>query len=321
LEGVDLEVLARRYRFHGGQIRRAMRTALDLAQRDPQGLRGEVLERISRGMLPEALDRFSTQPPKSALGLEALILPPPAQEALDAFMSACKHRLWVQEAWGFSRRISTGRGVTALFNGEPGTGKTFAAGLLAKALDMPFYQINLAQIVDKYIGETEKHLEHIFQSAQAQQALLLFDEADALFARRVAQVHSSNDRHANIQTNHLLQQIEAFDGVCILTTNLENNMDVAFVRRIQFRVDFPRPDAPTRARIWRSLLPAEAPVEGLVDFEGLGEEFEMSGGHIRNALLRSAYRARQLGRGLSMELLREAAVAEYRATGRLLHSS
>jgi len=235
-------------------------------------------------------------------------------------IAACRNRSWVLDQWGFARRMPLGHGITALFDGEPGTGKTLTAQIIASELRLPLYRINMAQVVDKYVGETEKHIERIFAAAHAVNAVLLFDEADALFARRV-KVDTAMDRFANLQTNTLLQEMESYDGVVLLTSNLEGNIDPAFQRRIQFRVSFPVPDARDRARLWRKLLPEEVPLEAPLPFESLGERFELSGGYIRNALLRAAYRAREARQDLSLAVIEEVTAEECKAAGKLYRSA
>jgi SpoVK/Ycf46/Vps4 family AAA+-type ATPase len=315
-----LDVLARKYRFSAHQIGVAVAMGLaDLEDGEGDPSVDEALERAARALLPPQLERLSVKVP-SDLSFSDLVLPLEARQQLEEFVAACRHRLWVLENWGFGRRLVRGHGIAAMFNGESGTGKTLAAGILAHEIGRPMYRVNLSQLVDKYVGETEKNIERIFQAAQAVQAILLFDEADALFSQRV-QVGSSMDRFANLQTNTLLQEIEAYDGISILTTNLDRNIDPAFRRRIQFHVEFPFPAADERAELWRRLLPASVPTDGSLDFRRLGARFEISGGNIRNALLRGAYRAREHDRPLAMADVEEAAAFECRAAGKLVKTS
>ena len=180
-------------------------------------------------------------------------------------------------------------GLSALFSGPPGTGKTMVAGLIARELTLELYQIDLSRVVSKYVGETEKNLAEVFDAADWGNVLLLFDEADALFSRRT-DVKSSNDRFANMEINYLLQRLERFEGVSILTTNLEGSIDTAFKRRLSFRVGFPMPDAAEREVLWKRMVPSEAPVEAL-DVAALAQAYEFTGGNIRNTMLRAAYLA------------------------------
>ena len=170
--------------------------------------------------------------------------------------------------WGFAAKYSRGLGLTALFSGASGTGKTMAAEVLAHALDLDVYQIDLAGLVSKYIGETEKNLKRVFDAAEDSGAILLFDEADALFGKRT-EVKDSHDRYANLEVSYLLQRMEAYRGLAILTTNMRQAIDAAFLRRIRFVIEFPFPDAAHRARIWQNVFPASTPISGL-DPERLG---------------------------------------------------
>jgi SpoVK/Ycf46/Vps4 family AAA+-type ATPase len=215
--------------------------------------------------------------------------------------------------------LSYGRGLSCLFSGPPGTGKTMMAGLIAKSLGRQLWRVDVSRLVSKWIGETEKNLAKIFEEARRAQVVLLFDEADSLFAKRT-QVKSSHDRNANMEVNFLLQKMENHDGVTILTTNMLNSIDEAFLRRIRFRVTFPVPDPALRALLWERMLPSRAPVCDDIQFEVLGTQFEMSGGHIRNAVLRGAFAAASSGTHIGHTHLFDAAVAEAREMGRLVRS-
>ena len=219
--------------------------------------------------------------------------------------------------WGFGRAMPNGRALSAMFSGPSGTGKTMVAGLIAKDLGVELYRVDLSRVVSKYIGETEERLGALFSEAAQVGAALLFDEADSLFSQRT-EVKSSNDRYANLEVNYLLQRLEEFDGVVILTTNFATSIDEAFVRRVRFRVPFPFPSAQERERLWEVMLPPELPQddEG-IDFAWLGQGFELSGGHVRNAVLRGAMYAATADQPLSMRMLYEAAAAEYRELGKL----
>jgi SpoVK/Ycf46/Vps4 family AAA+-type ATPase len=226
------------------------------------------------------------------------------------------------DEWGFGRLMQTGRALSAMFSGPSGTGKTMVAGLIAKDLGVELYRVDLSRVMSKYIGETEERLGALFSEASQVGAALLFDEADSLFGQRT-EIKSSNDRYANLEVNYLLQRLEEFDGVVILTTNFGSSIDDAFLRRLRFRVQFPFPSPKERARLWDVLLPREMPQddEGL-DVDWMGEAFELTGGHVRNAVLRAAMYAAE-GQsvdgkaGLSMRMLYDAAAAEYRELGKL----
>jgi SpoVK/Ycf46/Vps4 family AAA+-type ATPase len=207
-----------------------------------------------------------------------------------------------------------------LLSGEPGTGKTLSAEVIAAELGMSLYRINPAKVVSKYVGETEKNLDQILGQAKSLHAILFFDEADALFATRVQRIESANDRFVNLETNFLLQQLERYEGLVILATNLETSIDQAFKRRIHYHVNIPFPDARARTEIWRNLLPERAPLAADVDFVRLGKIYELSGGHIKNAVMRAAYLAAERTVEISMALLMEAAEKECAAAGKLFQS-
>ena len=216
-----------------------------------------------------------------------------------------------------ARKVAKGLGLSALFSGPPGTGKTMVAGLIADELGLDLYQIDLSRIVSKYVGETEKNLAQLFDAAEAGHAILLFDEADSLFARRT-EVKSSVDRYANLEVNYLLQRMEQFAGITILTTNNDTAIDEAFRRRLSFRVDFPMPEADERQRLWQAMVPAEAALGPDIDWSRLAHKFVMSGGYIRNAVLRAAFLAAEDGGAITMGHLSRAAHLEYAAMGKVM---
>jgi SpoVK/Ycf46/Vps4 family AAA+-type ATPase len=237
-----------------------------------------------------------------------LVLPEEAMRQLREIADQVAGRPTVYGAWGFGRKLSRGRGITALFAGPSGTGKTLAAEVLAKHLGLDLYRIDLAGVVNKYIGETEKNLRRVFQAAQESGAILFFDEADALFGKRT-DVKDSHDRYANIEVNYLLQLMEDYRGLAILATNRKSSLDVAFLRRLRFLVDFPFPDAASRRRIWEKAFPAEAPVAGL-DYEVLSR-MEIPGGNIRNIALNAAFLAAGEGSPIGTVHVMQAARREY----------
>jgi SpoVK/Ycf46/Vps4 family AAA+-type ATPase len=214
----------------------------------------------------------------------------------------------VYNAWGFAAKSSRGLGISALFAGPSGTGKTMAAEVLANHLRLDLYRIDLSQVVSKYIGETEKNLRRVFEAAEGSGAILLFDEADALFGKR-SEVKDSHDRYANIEVSYLLQQMEAYRGLAILTTNMKNALDPAFLRRIRFVAQFPFPDAPDRAEIWRRIFPAETPTDHL-EIEKLAR-LNVAGGNIRNIALNAAFLAAGAGEPVRMNHLLRAVRSEY----------
>lgn len=239
--------------------------------------------------------------------LSDLVLPPTQTQQLAQIVRHLRQRQRVLGDWGFARGSARGLGLCALFTGESGTGKTLAAEAIAQAAGQGLCAIDLAQLVSKYIGETEKNLARVFDAAEASGAVLLFDEADALFGKR-SEVRDSHDRYANLEVSYLLQRIEAYQGLAVLTTNLRSALDRAFLRRIQFVVQFPFPDADARARLWQRQWPEAAPV-GELDTQALAR-LSLSGGHIRSAALSAAYEAADAGSPITHALVLAAAHAE-----------
>jgi SpoVK/Ycf46/Vps4 family AAA+-type ATPase len=219
-----------------------------------------------------------------------IVLPPDRLQQLREICNQLKYRARVYDEWGFDRKLSLGKGLNVLFAGPSGTGKTMAAEIMAGELGLDLYKIDLATVVSKYIGETEKNLARIFGEAETSNAILFFDEADALFGKR-SEVRDSHDRYANIEISYLLQRMEEYDGVAILATNLHKNMDEAFVRRMHFTVEFPFPDQTHRLRIWEKIWPAETPRAPGLDLDFMARRFEIAGGSIRNIALAAAFLA------------------------------
>lgn len=245
-----------------------------------------------------------------------LVLPADQFDQIVELVARVRHRRKVLETWGFGAKVGKGFGISALLSGPPGTGKTMVAGLIANELGLDLYQVDLSRIVSKYIGETEKNLALLFDAAESGHGILLFDEADSLFAKR-SEVKSSNDRYANLEVNYLLQRMEQFTGISLLTTNHETAIDEAFRRRLALHVRFPMPDAAQRSALWKAMIPGEADVEDNLDFERLGCEFAMSGGYVKNAVVRAAYLAADGGGSIGMSHLLRAAHAEYEALGKV----
>jgi hypothetical protein len=238
---------------------------------------------------------------------KVLVLPQPQLDTLHHLAAQVRNRMTVYETWGFSANGRRGLGVSALFSGESGTGKTLAAEVLAHDLALDLYRIDLSAVVSKYIGETEKNLKQVFDAAEEGGALLLFDEADALFGKR-GEVKDSHDRYANIEVGYLLQRMEEYQGLAILTTNLKSSMDRAFQRRLRFTVHFPFPDAEQREDIWRRIFPALTPTEDL-DHRKLAQ-LKVAGGNIRNIALNAAFLAAESKHAVTMEHLLRAAELE-----------
>jgi len=251
---------------------------------------------------------------------EDLVLPQDQVDAITELMARIRERRRVYEDWGFAAKVGKGLGTSALFSGPPGTGKTMVAALIARDLGLELYQVDLGKVVSKYIGETEKNLAALFDAAEAGHAVLLFDEADALFGKRT-EVKSSNDRYANLETNYLLQRLESFTGICLLTSNHETNIDPAFLRRLSLHLRFELPDAEERAHLWRAMIPKAAPVDDSVDVGALARRFAMSGGYIRNAALRAAFLAANEESAITAGHLERAARSEYEGMGKIAASS
>jgi SpoVK/Ycf46/Vps4 family AAA+-type ATPase len=246
---------------------------------------------------------------------EDIVLPVDQLSQLREICSQYKYQQVVYDEWGFGRKLSLGKGLNVLFSGHPGTGKTMAAEVIAGELRLDIYKIDLSQVVSKYIGETEKSLNRIFREAQASSSILFFDEADALFGKRT-EVKDSHDRYANIEVSYLLQKMEEYDGIAILATNLRQNMDEAFLRRMQFIVEFPFPDEESRRRIWEVLFPREAPIASDVDFPLLAREVRLAGGNIKNIGLAAAFYAAADGRVIRQQHLVRAVRREFQKMGR-----
>lgn len=249
-----------------------------------------------------------------------LVLPATQLEQLGAICSQARHASIVYGAWRFDRKLSLGRGLNAMFTGQPGTGKTMAAEVVAAELGVELLKIDLSQVVSKYIGETEKNLRELFEQAARAHAILFFDEADALLGKR-SDVKDAHDRYANTETAYLLQKMEEYPGITILATNLRQNMDAAFTRRMRFIVDFPFPDEADRLRIWQAVWPAEVPLGADVDLPLLARQFRLAGGSIRNVAVAAAFLAAEQEQSVSMRHLMLATRRELQKMGRLVDES
>jgi AAA+ superfamily predicted ATPase len=309
--------LASRFRIGPGTIERVIdyvATRRTVERRDEADFTGEI-DRSARQHIDVRLGKVATHIDRLARW-EQVALPEDVLDSIREFIGRLKHRRLVYESWGFEHKMATSRGLVALFYGPPGTGKTMVAGLIARELGLDLYRVDLARITSKWIGETEKNLAEVFDAAEDGQALVLFDEADSLFAKRT-EVKSSVDRYANLEVNYLLQRLDTFEGVAILTTNLEGSIDMAFKRRMSLRLSFPFPDEEMRIRLWAAHIPPEVPTLGDFDFADLARRFPMSGGYIRNSALRAAFLAAQESRPLAQEHLVRAISLEYRELGKL----
>lgn len=302
-----LEALSEQFRFSPAAIRTVWEEARPLSQESDAPHAAEILwniaRRHARGSLDELAQRLLAAP-----DWDDLVLPEPQKNILLQIAAQVSHRAKVHHEWGFDRGGARGLGLGVLFSGPSGTGKTLAAEVLAARLKLDLYRIDLSAVVSKYIGDTERNLRRVFDAAENCGAILLFDEADALFGQR-SEVKDSHDRYANIEVSYLLQRMEAYRGLAILTTNRKRALDQAFHRRLRFAVEFPFPDAGQRAEIWKRAFPKRTPVEAL-DFARLAR-LEVAGGNIRNIAMNAAFLAASEGRPISMEHLLAAARAEY----------
>ncbi len=246
---------------------------------------------------------------------EDLVLPEKQKKQLHAACSRVLYRDKIYNTWGFGRKAAYGKGVSMVFSGPPGTGKTMSAGIVADRLGTTLYRVDLAAVISKYIGETEKNLSLVFETAKKGQGVLFFDEADVLFSRRT-EVSNSNDRHSNLETAYLLQKMEEYEGVVILATNYVQNMDEAFKRRIQFLIEFPFPDAENRKILWEKVFPEETEFDGIPDYDFLAQQFELTGSHIKNIALQAAFFAADENRRVGMEHIIRALLLETGKTGK-----
>jgi hypothetical protein len=307
----DLDRIVEYFHFDEPGIRAAAAAALEAAalgiEAAAESQAGKLTWHACRRYARRTLDTLARRIEPRA-SWDDLVLPAPQTESLRQIAIHLRQRAVVNDQWGFSGRYSRGLGLSALFAGASGTGKTLAAEILAGELDLDLYQIDLATIVSKYIGETEKNLRRIFDAAEESGAILLFDEADALFGKR-SEVRDSHDRYANLEVSYLLQRMDSYRGVAILTTNMQHALDSAFLRRIRFIVQFPFPDAASRERIWERIFPADTPL-GALDFGHFGQ-LNVSGGVIRNIAMHAAFLAAEQHSRVESRHILAAARIEY----------
>jgi hypothetical protein len=310
------DVLAGRYVIGPGTIAEVMDDAHAFASASGENITQETIEQAVGRRLSLRLGAFGTLITRRAR-FEEMVLPEDVTDTIDDMIAMVRERSQILERWGYADHLGLSRGVSALFSGEPGTGKTMAASAISGALGLELIRIDLSSVVSKWVGETEKHLGKIFDEAQTANAMLLFDEADSLFGKRT-DVKSAQDRYANLEVNYILQRMESFDGISVLTTNMEGAIDQAFMRRLNFRVRFPDPEPDEREKLWRALLPPGTGVAADVDFEALANRFDMTGGHIRNAIVRGAVIAARAGRELTPRDLELGALHEYAELGKVM---
>lgn len=313
--GLDAAGVTAQFRLTPEQVFRAASAAKGQATADGRSLAAQDLQAGARSQNAAGLDRLARRI-RPQVAWDDLVLPAGVTAQLRELAARARYREQVLDAWGMGSRSSKGRGITGLFAGDSGVGKTMSAEVVAGDLGLDLYVIDLSTVVDKYVGETEKNLDRIFAEADRVNGVLLFDEADAIFGKR-SEVKDAHDRYANVETAYLLQRMESFNGLAILTTNLRSNLDEAFTRRLDGIVDFPMPEEQDREVLWRKNLRPELPCAGDVDAGFLARAFRLSGGNIRNIAVAAAYRAAALGRPVGMGDLIRATEREYRKLGRL----
>ena len=314
---VNVSEMAGRYRMNAGNIRNVFDMAKNIAA--SYGRESIIPEDVVAAVkscngksLGEYADALKTD-----IGWQELVVDNETMTQLRYIENRLKYKNTVDGKWGFDRKISYGKGTCALFYGPAGTGKTMAAKVLANELGLALYRVDLSRMVSKYIGETQKHISALFEHAKSTNALLFFDEADALFAKRT-EVGDSHDRNANSEVAHLLQKLEEYDGISILATNLKDNIDDAFKRRIKYMIPFRMPDAKTRALLWQKMLPVQAPADEDLDFAFFAENFELSGSEIKDAMLHAAYMAAAEGERIGNRHIMEAVRLSFSKYGKIL---
>jgi ATPase family associated with various cellular activities (AAA) len=318
-DDVDASGFASRFRLTPGQIDDAVTLAGSLARWRSPGdgtITAVDLAAACRAQAGLRLSRVARKV-EPCYGWTDIILPDDQLQQLREIRAQAEHRHIVFGDWGFGRRLSLGKGLSALFSGPPGTGKSMAAEVIARELGVDLYKIDLSRVVSKYIGETEKNLDRVFAAAERSNAILLFDEADALFGKR-SEVRDSHDRYANVEVSYLLQKMEEYEGVAILASNMRQHLDHAFLRRLAFTIHFPFPDEESRRRIWEGSWPAEAPLDPDVDFSVLAREFRLSGGNIRNIVIAAAFLAAAERAPVRQSHLLHATRREYQKLGKTI---
>lgn len=311
----DLGSIASKFVFTPDQIENAVHDAIELTKWEgSEYIDSSIFHRACRSQLNHNLDKRA-QRIDAGGDWDRLILPESSKDTLKEVCSHVKYKSQVLDEWGFKNHLTYGTGLAVLFAGPPGTGKTFSAKILARELDLELYKVDLSQMIDKYIGETEKNISALFEDAAGSSAILLFDEGDALFGKRT-EMKDSHDRYANVETAFLLQKVEAYEGISILTTNFMQNIDPAFLRRFRFVVHYPIPDVESRFEIWKGIYPENVPISKHVDFEYLAKNFELTGGHIKNIALSSAFKAASGDGKINMKCIMTSIQHELGKTGR-----
>lgn len=316
-QSLDQQGLAGQFVLTSMQIRDAVIAATDLARQNKASLTNADLFAAARTQSSPGLGNLARKlTPRYSW--QDIVLPQDQIDMLQELVRQVRERPLVLEQWGLGRKLAASNGITVLFAGPPGTGKTMSAEVIAAELGLDLYKIDLSTIVSKFIGETEKNLDRIFNEAESSNAILFFDEADAIFGKR-SEVKDAHDRYANIEVSYLLQRMEGYNGVTILATNLRANLDEAFTRRLQFAVDFPFPDESYRLKIWQTLFPPEVPMDKSVDFTVMAKRFRLAGGSIRNIIVSAAFLAASNGGVVTMAHLLHGTRRELQKMGRLLN--
>ena len=317
-DNIDPGVLASKFRFTAGQINDSLAAAKNLARWRSPGNGSVTAADLYAACRAQSNHKLGILARKvhSNYTWDDIVLPQDQTNQLREICNQAKLRHVVYDRWGFDRKLSLGKGLNVLFSGPPGTGKTMAAEAIAGDLQLELYKIDLSQVVSKYIGETEKNLDRIFTEAQSSNAILFFDEADALFGKR-SEVKDAHDRYANIEIGYLLQKMEEYDGIAMLATNLRQNMDEAFVRRIHSVVEFPFPDEKLRERIWIKIFPDSAPLSADIDYAFLSRNFRIAGGNIKNVALTAAFYAAEDASEIAMRHIVMALKRELQKMGKL----
>jgi Winged helix domain, variant/ATPase family associated with various cellular activities (AAA) len=313
--GLDLAGTMAQFRLTAEQVHRAARAARMEAHARDVPLDEDELKAGARAQNAAGLERLARRI-QPAVGFSDLVLPPDTMAQLKELLTRARYREQVLDIWKMAGPSARRRGLTALFAGPSGTGKTMAAEVLASELGLDLYTVDLATVVDKYVGETEKNLDRIFAEAERVNGVILFDEADALFGKR-SEVSDAHDRYANVEVAYLLQRMELFEGIAILATNLRANLDEAFTRRLDALVDFPEPEEEYRRRLWERSLGTTMPRDPNLDLDFLARAFKLSGGAIRNIAVAAAYAAAEEQRAMSMADLIRATQREYLKMGLL----
>ncbi|XME02560.1 ATP-binding protein [Lachnospiraceae bacterium C1.1] len=311
---VSIEETAVKFHFTPLQIKGACDRLRGIYSIEQRPLTADTVSECCYGEVVTRLERLARKV-RGKYTWDDIVIPDEIKRLVRQAIAHVRFHHKVYSEWGFNKKLTYGTGLSVLFAGVPGTGKTMCAQIIAHDLKMEIFKVNLSQIVSKYIGETEKNLQEIFAEAKNSNCILFFDECDSLFGKRTNEVKDANDKNANVESAYLLQQIEEYDGVCILATNLLQNIDEAFLRRITFIVHFPFPDADARKEIYRRTFPAGMELSDDIDWDFISRTFELSGGYIKNIVLSAAFLAAEEGSIVSMKHMVNAAVDEMKKNG------